>query len=638
VRILVAGMVAADPHQGGATWAVLQYVLGLEELGHEVWLVDPVEGNAEEDAYFADLRLGPRAFLGRYLGPVPDLLLNISGMLRDERILGRAPIRVYLDLDPVFNQLWHGQGVDVGLDGHTHHVTIGRQVPATGHEWIHTLPPVVLERWPVAERVEVDAFTTVANFRGYGSIEHEGVRYGQKAHSLRPLLELPRLTNEHFALALDIHPDEPDLAALHEHGWELLDPRRVAGTPDRYASFVRGSKAELGIAKEGYVVSRCGWFSDRSAAYLASGRPVVAQDTGFGESLPTGAGLFAFSDTDGVLAAVEALRFDYGRHSRAARAIADEYLDSRRVLTRLLREVGALTPTRHRSIHETSDAELAELLGVQSVSRRPFEYRSSAPMAELEVDGRALLLKDLSPSALMDRARAAKLDFLHDPRREPEVYRSLLAGAGLGTAELAAAVSDPDRERHWLVVEKVSGTEIYQVELERWAEVMQWLARCHDHFAGIAPADYLVRYDRRFFELWPARADVSLPGYESVTARLAALPATLVHGDLYASNVLVGNGRVCPVDWELAGVGPGVLDVAALTLGLPEPDAAELAEAYRQALERPPDPESFRADLDCARLHLAIQWLGWSPEWSPPPEHARDWRAELPKLAERAGL
>jgi hypothetical protein len=639
VRILVAGMVAADPHQGGATWAVLQYVLGLEELGHDVWLVDPVEATSEADRYFAALGLGPQAFLGNYGGPVPDLLLNISGMLRDELIHDRTPIRVYLDLDPVFNQLWHAQGVDVGLDGHTHYVSVGRRVPPSGHDWIHTLPPVVLERWPVAERLVIDAFTTVANLRGYGSIEHDGVRYGQKAHSLRHLLELPRLSEERFALALDIHPDEPDLAALREHGWELLDPRRVAGTPTDYASFVRGSKAELGIAKEGYVVSRCGWFSDRSAAYLASGRPVVAQDTGFGESVPTGAGLFAFSDTDGVLGAIEALRSDYGRHSRAARSIAEEYLDSRRVLTRLLREVGALPPAQHRSIHESSDAELAELLGVHSVSRRPFEYRSCAPMAELEADGRVLLLKDLSPGALTERARAAKLDFLHDPGREAEVYRSLLAGAGLGTAELAAAVSDPDRGRYWLVVEKVRGTELYQIgELERWAEAMRWLARCHDHFAGIARADYLVRYDRRFFELWPARANVSMPGYDSVTARLAGLPTTLVHGDLYASNVLIETGRVCPVDWELAGVGPGVLDVAALTLGLPELEAAKLAEEYREALERPPDPESFRGDLDCAKLHLAIQWLGWAPEWSPPPEHARDWRAELPQLAERAGL
>src|SRR5437867_7358835 len=178
MRILVAGMVAADPHQGGATWAVLQYVRGLEQLGHEVWLVDPAEEpDADASAYFAALDLGPQAFLGRYAGPVPDVLLNVSGMLRDERVLEGAPIRVYLDLDPVFNQLWHLQGIDAGLDGHTHYVTVGRRVPATGHDWIPTLPPVVLDRWPVAERIETEAFTTVGNFRAYGSIEYDGVRY-----------------------------------------------------------------------------------------------------------------------------------------------------------------------------------------------------------------------------------------------------------------------------------------------------------------------------------------------------------------------------------------------------------------------------------------------------------------------------
>ena len=647
MRILVAGMVAADPHHGGATWAVLQYVLGLEQLGHDVWLVDPGEPQGQASGlslgrsgrYFADLQLGQQAFLGHYPGPVPDLLLNISGMLRDERVLERTPIRVYLDLDPVFNQLWHMQGVDVGLDGHTHYATVGRRVPATGHDWIHTLPPVVLERWPIAEQVELDAFTTVANFRGYGSIEHDGVRYGQKAHSLRPLIELPRLTRERFALALDIHPDEPDLEALRDHGWELLDPRRVAGTPEAFASFVGGSKAELGIAKEGYVVSRCGWFSDRSAVYLASGRPVVAQDTGFGEVLPVGAGLLAFSDTDGVLAAIEALRFDYGRQARAARAIAEEHLDSRLVLTRLLRAVGALPPVRHRSIYEATDDELAELVGARSLRRRPFEYRSSAPIVELQADGRALLLKDLSPSALPERARVAKLGFLHDPRRELEVYRRLLDGAGLGTAALATTVSDPQRDRYWLVVEKVRGTELYQVgEIERWQEAMRWLARFHDRFADLSPADFLVRYDRAHFELWPARAGVSLPGYEKVVERLAALPRTLVHGELYASNVLVAEGRICVVDWELAGVGPGVLDVAALTTGWADSERSSLAESYRSALADPPDADRLAADLACADLQLAIQWLGWSPDWTPPPEHARDWRAELPILAERAGL
>lgn len=634
-------MVAADPYQGGATWAVLQYVRGLGQLGHEVWLVDPADPSAEADAYFAALDLGPRAFLGRYDGPVPDVLLNISGMLRDERVLEGAPIRVYLDLDPVFNQLWHLQGVDAGLDGHTHYVTVGRRVPPTGHDWISTLPPVVLDRWPVEDRIETDAFTTVGNFRAYGSIDHEGIRYGQKAHSLRPLVDLPRLTDERFALALDIHHDEPDLAALREHGWELLDPREVAGTPERYAAFVRGSKAELGIAKEGYVVSRSGWFGDRGAAYLASGRPVVAQDTGFGERLPVGAGLFAFGDTDDVLAAIEQIRFDYARHARAARAVAEEHLDSRLVLTRLLREVGALPPSAgHRSVYEATDAELAELLGVPSgaLRRRPFEYRSSAPLVELDADGRALLLKDLSPGALPGRSRAAKLDFLHDPSREIEVYRGFLDGAGLGTPELLGAVVEPDRGRYWLLVEKVSGTPLYQVEVERWHEVARWLARFHDRFAGTETTGSLVRYDRAYFELWPERAGVHPAGYGAVVDRLAGLTATLVHGELYPSNVLLAGDRVCVVDWELAGVGPAVLDLAALTLGLEEDAAAAVAETYRAALGDPPDAGELGFELDCARLHLAIQWIGWSPEWEPPPEHARDWRAELPRLVERVGL
>ena len=641
MRILVAGMVAANPHQGGATWAILQYVLGLEQLGHEVWLVDPAEKpGARATAYFAALDLGPRAFLGPYAGPVPDVLLNVSGMLRDERVLDEAPIRVYLDLDPVFNQLWHLQGVDAGLGGHTHYVTVGRRVPATGHQWIPTLPPVVLDRWPIAGRIDMDAFTTVANFRAYGSIEHDGVRYGQKAHSLRPLVDLPRRTDERFALALDIHPDEPDLAELREHAWELLDPYEVAGTPDRYAAFVRGSKAELGIAKEGYVVSQSGWFGDRSAAYLASGRPVVAQNTGFGERLPVGAGLFAFAHAEDVLAAIEAIRFDYGRHARAARAVAEEHLDSRRVLTRLLREVGALPSAPRRSVHDATDAELAELLGVRpdALRRRPFEYRSSAPLVELDADGKMLLLKDLAPEALTERARAAKPGVLHDPAREIRVYQAILEGAGLGTPALAAAVADASLGRYWLVVEKVAGTELYQLELERWHDAARWLAHLHDRYAGIDATDHLVRYDRSYFELWPERAEVRPPGYEAVVDRLAGLPTTLVHGELYASNVLLAGGRVCVVDWELAGVGPGVLDLAALTAGLADDHATALAETYRLALEDPPDAKELRFALDCARLHLALQWLGWSPGWTPPPEHALDWRAELPRLAARVGL
>ena len=185
-----------------------------------------------------------------------------------------------------------------------------------------------------------DAYTTVGNWRSYGSIKHDGVLFGQKAHALRPLFDLPRRTGERFLLALDIHPDElTDLEALGRHGWELADPgawRAHRGL--RY--FVRGSRAEFGLAKHGYIVSRCGWFSDRSACYLASGRPVVALDTGFGRVLPTGEGLFVVASVEDVVAAATAIRQDYAHHAAAAHELAREHLDARRVLARLLDRVG----------------------------------------------------------------------------------------------------------------------------------------------------------------------------------------------------------------------------------------------------------------------------------------------------------
>ena len=169
---------------------------------------------------------------------------------------------------------------------------------------------------------------------------HGGVLYGQKAHS-REYISLPGKTEEQFLLALGIHPGETkDLAAMKENGWRLVDPAEVAGTPGAYRRFVQQSKAEFGIAKSGYVAARCGWFSDRSVCYLASGRPVIAQQTGFTQFLPTGEGLFAFESNDDVIHAIDEINRDYGRHARAARAIAVEYFDSDKVLSRLLRGTG----------------------------------------------------------------------------------------------------------------------------------------------------------------------------------------------------------------------------------------------------------------------------------------------------------
>ena len=377
-------MIAADPHQGGATWAVLQYVLGLRRLGHDVFLIEPIRSESirpagaplaasTNAAYFHDVAhrfdLTDRATLLRadtheaiglsYHGVLDaavdaDLLINISGMLTDAALLERVPRRVYLDLDPAFNQLWHAvEGIDVHLDGHTHFVTIGRHigaadcpVPTCGRMWVPTWQPVVLPEWPATAPLRDAAWTTVGNWRGYGAITCGGVVYGQKVHSFRRFFDLPQRTGESFQPALSIHPDETrDLDALHDGGWTLVEAAAVAATPDGYRRFIQQSKAEVGIAKSGYVVSRCGWFSDRSVCYLASGRPVVAQDTGFARCLPTGDGLFAFSDIEDAVAAIDAVSGGYEHHCRTARELAEAYFESDRVLNALLDRVGGAHET-----------------------------------------------------------------------------------------------------------------------------------------------------------------------------------------------------------------------------------------------------------------------------------------------------
>jgi hypothetical protein len=372
-------MIAGTPHLGGAAWAVIQYLLGFKRLGHEVLFVEQCDessiqpddtslAGSENASYFrqvmtelrlegasALMKVGSEDTVGVPYARLPelaagaDVLVNISGSLTDERLIGDIPIRIYLDLDPAFTQVWHSQGIDMHFDGHTHFVTVGLAigspdcpVPTCGLSWIPTVPPVALSHWPLAREVTYDAFTTVGNWRGYGSVEYDGLHYGQRAHSLREFMSLPTLTDARFLLALAIHREEKkDIEALTEAGWGMLDPAQVAGTPAQYREFVQRSRAEFGVAKSGYVVSRSGWFSDRSACYLASGRPVLVQETCFSRFLPVGEGLLAFNTIDDALAGIDELNRRYTHHARAARSLAEKYLDSDKILAELLRAVEA---------------------------------------------------------------------------------------------------------------------------------------------------------------------------------------------------------------------------------------------------------------------------------------------------------
>jgi aminoglycoside phosphotransferase (APT) family kinase protein len=344
-------------------------------------------------------------------------------------------------------------------------------------------------------------------------------------------------------------------------------------------------------------------------------------------------------------------------------------------------------PERRRVLPETALVAVLEPVlsrpgdpaGIVRIERRPSPYRTSFDLEELDVhlDGGRILrlvLKDLSRQSLLEHAGRAKPHFLHDPLREIDVYQRLLSPRPhLGAPAFHGAVVDASLDRYWLLLERVAGVELYQVgDFETWKAVARWLAGLHGELAPLvadrdAAGPHLLHYGSEFLGRWITRArafhvatagrlpadrqrdlDRLADGYDRVIQRLLARTPTVIHGEFYASNILVQDTpaglRICPVDWEMAAVGPPLLDVAALVSGnWTAAERRELALAYRSALpaaaaEAMGAMEAFLEDLDHCRLHLAVQWLGWSADWTPPPEHARDWLGEALALAERLGF
>lgn len=380
--ILYSGALAQTIRQGGLTWFHLQFLLGFRRLGYDVMLLDRIEDGmcvdargepaafadsvnrrgfldvmrefGLEDHFSLDVNRG-REVLGRSRADVVAkarsalALVNVMGYCDDPGVLDAVPRRVFLDIDPGFAQMWRELRLHDAFAGHDRFATLARNigrpgctVPTCGLAWTTLPQPVVFEHWPVAPPRPAGAYTGIGAWRGpNGPVEYQGHLYGLRCHEFRKFLPLPgRCPGETFEQALAIDPgDAKDIAALQGQGWRLVDPVAVAGSPARYREYITGSKAEFMVPKQMYVDTASGLLSDRSCYYLATGRPVLARDTGLGSLYPCGDGLVTFTTLDEAAAGVELIAADYPRHCRTARDIAATHFDSDRVLTRFLADV-----------------------------------------------------------------------------------------------------------------------------------------------------------------------------------------------------------------------------------------------------------------------------------------------------------
>jgi hypothetical protein len=384
MKAIVTGMIASYP-VGGVVWDYGQYALGLEQLGFEVYYLedtgwqtyDPRQGEYGEDCSYAV------DFLSRSLGTLSptlaqrwrfrnldgktyglddktfsavlrdaDLFLNVSGgtLLRDEYLA--CPRKVLIDSDPGWNHFrnypkWDANPNWQGSHGYRAHdffftyaERIGRPdcvLPDFGLKWQPTRPPVVLDCWAAAPPGA--KWTTVMTWKNFQeTIQHNGVTYGTKELEFHKIETLP--TRVAAKLELAVGGGSAPRERWRGLGWHLAESENISRTAEEYRRYLQSSRGEFSVAKNVYTATRCGWFSCRSVCYLAAGLPVVVQDTGFSEFLPTGEGLFAFTNLDEAVRGIEMVEKDYARHQHAARELARTQFASDVVLKDLLQRIG----------------------------------------------------------------------------------------------------------------------------------------------------------------------------------------------------------------------------------------------------------------------------------------------------------
>jgi hypothetical protein len=372
--VIFSGVIGRLP-VGGHAWIAMQYLAGLQALGHEVYFLEDCGEeswvyNWDTEQLTTDLGY-PAAYIRACLSPLglaerwiyragersagmeaeafravcsrADLLIVWAVPLSSWRPEYGCPRRrAYIDADPGFTQMSLVQGkadLVMTVDHCERLFTIAQRlgasdcpIPTAGREWVKTVAPVSLPHWPVAEQSDATVFTSVMQWRGFREVVYDGVTYGQKDREFPRFQQLPQRTRQPLRIALTGAPPED----LQRRGWEVVPGWGVSRTPWSYRTFIQESRAEFGVAKHGYVRMRGGWFSDRSVCYLASGRPVLVEDTGLGDWLGAGEGVVAFHDLEGAVEGIDRINADYEHQRRAARRLAEEFFDATRVLPPLL--------------------------------------------------------------------------------------------------------------------------------------------------------------------------------------------------------------------------------------------------------------------------------------------------------------
>jgi hypothetical protein len=298
---------------------------------------------------------------------MPSSSSTSRGHFQQRDVFGAVPERIYADLDPAFTQIWaEVYKSDMHFDGHDKFVSIGRhsgkkecRAPLAGRTGCRSACPVVLDYFtnPNAEEPG-DVWTTFTHWYGYPQVEYDGSGTATNRRNSPGWSIFPAKTKEKLEIATDLHPEDPATPQFLESGWRLVDARPLNTPWQRYRDYLAQSRGEFCVAKNGYVRSRCGWFSDRSVAYLALGRPVILQETGWTDFYPHGEGLLSFHDEESARAALETVAKDPVKHARAARRIAEKYCSAPVVVNQFLETIGRAPriPSNFRCNRRRGDA------------------------------------------------------------------------------------------------------------------------------------------------------------------------------------------------------------------------------------------------------------------------------------------